>query len=257
MAQRVDYDQIATTYDARYASGLYEGVLEALRALVLANKPRSVLEVGCGTGYWLTALRTLAPRIYGLDYSLAMLRKARDTDSTKSLVRATAEALPFRSGTLDLIFCVNAIHHFGRIDQFIVEARRLLRPGGYLSVIGMDPHHGRDRWCVYDYFPQTRATDLARYPSSGQIIDTMLQVGFTRVDCRVACRFAQTRRGRSVLEDPELQRRGCSQMALLTDEQYAAGMERIGAAFHSQSAPPDFKVDIAMMMQCGQVGDHG
>jgi hypothetical protein len=61
--------------------------------------------------------------------------------------------------------------------------------------------------------------------SSGQIIDAMVQAGFERVDCRVACRFAQTRRGRSVLEDPELQRRGCSQMALLTDEQYAAGME--------------------------------
>ena len=30
---RVDYDEIATTYDARYAFGLYDGVLEALRAL--------------------------------------------------------------------------------------------------------------------------------------------------------------------------------------------------------------------------------
>ena len=67
---------------------------------------------------------------------------------------------------------------------------------------------------MYDYFPETKATDLARYPSSGQVIDAMLRAGFARVDCRVACRFAHARPGRSVLEDPELQRRGCSQMAL-------------------------------------------
>jgi len=72
MALRVDHDQIAPTYDARYTSGLYDGVLEALRALVLLKKPDSVLEVGCGTGYWLAALRTVSPRIYGLDYSLEM-----------------------------------------------------------------------------------------------------------------------------------------------------------------------------------------
>jgi single stranded DNA-binding protein len=34
MALRVDYDQIATTYDTRYTFGLYDGVLEALRDLV-------------------------------------------------------------------------------------------------------------------------------------------------------------------------------------------------------------------------------
>jgi hypothetical protein len=34
MALRVDYDQIATTYDTRYTFGLYDGVLKALRDLV-------------------------------------------------------------------------------------------------------------------------------------------------------------------------------------------------------------------------------
>ena len=45
-------------------------------------------------------------------------------------------------------------------------------------------------------------------------------------------------------------------MALLTDEQYAAGMERIAAALHrSRGERPEFKVDIAMM-QCAQVRDQ-
>jgi SAM-dependent methyltransferase len=150
---------------------------------------------------------------------------------------------------------VNAIHHFERIDRFIAEAKRLLRPDGTLAVIGMDPHHGLDYWCVYEYFPETKATDLGRYPSSGQIVDEMLRVGFDRVECAVACRFAATRVGGAVFEDPELERRGCSQMALLTDEQYAAGIERIRSALRSgkPEEPRAFEVDIAMMMHCGYV----
>ena len=117
-----------------------------------------------------------------------MLIRTHVRDARASLVRATTGVLPFYPGSFDLIFCVNAIHHFGRTEQFIAEARRLLRAGGTLAVIGMDPHHGHDYWCVYDYFPETKAKDLARYPSSGQMIDVMLRAGFERVDCRAACR---------------------------------------------------------------------
>jgi SAM-dependent methyltransferase len=186
-----------------------------------------------------------------------MLRKAHERNSGTSVVRATAEVLPFRDATFDLIVCINAIHHFDRRDLFIAEARLLLRRGGTFATIGMDPHHGRDYWCVYDYFPETKLTDLARYPSCGQITDSMLRAGFDRVECGIACRFTQTRVGRAVFADPELQRNGCSQMALLSDEQHAAGIERIRSALRSSqpNKPPVFKVDIAMMMQCGHVAD--
>jgi hypothetical protein len=108
---------------------------------------------------------------------------------------------------------------------------------------------------VYDFFPETKATELARYLSSGQIIDAMLRAGFDGVDCRVARRFAATRLGEAVFDDPELQRNGCSQMALLTDEQYAAGIARIHVALRRSvpAEPHVFKVDIAMLMQCGYV----
>lgn len=256
MAQRVDYDQVAATYDGRYTGRSYGAVLAAMRRLALAIRPEYTLEVGCGTGYWLSALDELLPNAYGLDFSLNMLRKAAQRVSATRLVRGNAESLPFRSACFDLIFCLNAVHHFARLESFITEARRLLRPGGTLAVIGMDPHHGRDQWCVYDFFPETKLIDLNRYPSSGRITDAMLRAGFDRVECGVACRFTETRIGRAVLDDPELKRRGCSQMALLTDEQYAAGIARIESALkHAQGgAAGVFEVDIAFMMQCGNVG---
>jgi len=257
MAARVNYDEIAGTFDARYTPGLYDGVLAALVDLITAKRPRSALEVGCGTGHWMSALRESVEYLCGADCSLEMLRRAAAKCPGAGLLRATAQALPFRDASVDLVFCVNAIHHFERFEEFIAEAKRLLRPGGTLVVIGMDPHHGRDQWCVYDYFPETWVADLARYPSSGQIIDAMLRVGFSGVECRVASRFRQTRWGRAVLADPELQRNGCSQLALLSDAQYEAGISRIESALRraERDAPVAFKVDIAMILECGTVDE--
>jgi SAM-dependent methyltransferase len=255
MAARVNYDQIAGTFDARYTAGLYDGVQAALVDLVTAKRPTCALEVGCGTGHWLSALRESAGYLCGIDWSLEMLRHAAAKCPGAGLLRATAQALPLRDASVDLVFCVNAIHHFEHFEDFIAEAKRLLRPGGTLAVIGMDPHHGRDQWCVYDYFPETRAADLARYPSTGQIADAMLAAGFSRVECRVASQFSKARWGRAVLADPELQRNGCSQLALLSDAQYAAGISRIESALRraERDDAVAFKVDIAMMLQCGIV----
>ena len=255
MAARVNYDEIARTFDSRYASSLYDGVLAALADLITVKRPTYALEVGCGTGHWLSALRDSIENLCGVDSSLEMLRHAAAKRPGAGLARATAHALPFHDASVDLVFCINAIHHFERFEEFIMEAKRLLRPGGMLAVIGMDPHHGRDHWCVYDYFPETRVADLARYPSSGQITDAMLRAGFRGVECRVASRFRRTRWGRSVLADPELQRNGCSQLALLSDAQYDAGIRRIESALQrsQRDAPVAFQVDIAMMLTCGTV----
>ena len=255
MAARVNYDEIAGTFDARYTAGLYDGVRAALVDLVTAKRPTCALEVGCGTGHWLSALRESVEYLCGIDWSPEMLRHAAANCPGAGLLRAAAQALPLRDASVDLVFCVNAIHHFERFEEFIAETKRLLRPGGTLAVIGMDPHHGRDQWCVYDYFPETWAADVARYPSTGQITDAMLHAGFSRVECRVASRFRQARWGRAVLADPELQRNGCSQLALLSDAQYEAGISRIESVLRRAERDDAiaFKVDIAMMLECGTV----
>ncbi|HUA32767.1 MAG TPA: class I SAM-dependent methyltransferase [Candidatus Binataceae bacterium] len=257
MSQRVNYDQIAATFDARYAGGIYAALLDTMREFVATRAPATVLEVGCGTGYWISALRDLTRRIVGLDYSREMLRAAREKNPATPFVRGTATALPFRRESFDLIFCINALHHFGDVDGFVAEARRLMRPAGALAVIGMDPHHGRDQWCVYEYFPETRAIDLERYPSSGAIVDAMLKAGFDRVETSLACRLSAIRLGRTILENPGLRKNGSSQMALLSDGQYAAGIARIESAIERARGGPEpiFEADIALMMVCGTIRD--
>jgi SAM-dependent methyltransferase len=253
LTHRVNYDRVAPTFDQRYASTVFDGVAGALLNLA-ASSAEAILEVGCGTGHWLAALKSPTRRIFGLDLSMGMLRKARERESR--LVRGSAEYLPFRSHSFDLVFAVNAIHHFTRPAEFVREARRLLKPGGTLASIALDPHHGRDRWYVYDYFPETLEIDRERYPSSGRITDWMIAAGFDRVVCHAADRVVQEVTGDQILHDPVLHKNSTSQLVLLSDEVYAAGMARIKAAIDRATAdnrPTLFAIDVSLMIEIGSL----
>src|SRR6185369_4016868 len=155
----VDYDQVAPTYDQRFAhyAATEKGIGATLIDLVRELRAERVLEVGCGTGHWMSMLAPLGCRVYGLDRSLGMLSRARP-GGLRNLIQGSANALPFPGATFDFVFCVNALHHFADAALVIRNCRELLRPGGALAVIGMNPHGRRDRWYLYEYFPGTEET---------------------------------------------------------------------------------------------------
>jgi SAM-dependent methyltransferase len=253
---RVNYDQIASTYNQRYDVHDFVGIAAALRSLTQDIAPERILEVGCGTGRWLAELQPVARQAYGLDLSLGMLQQARQRPESLSLLCGHASHLPFPDAVFDLVYCVNAFHHFPQPRVFIAEARRLLRPGGALAILGMDPHCGPARWYVYDYFVGTYETDLRRFSSSGTILDWMVAADFDRVEWRVAEHIVHQHVGRAVLEDPILQKHGTSQLALLTDKDYAVGIGRIEAALAEAEATGKtlkFPVDICLTMIAGRV----
>lgn len=261
---RVDYDRIAPGYNRRFAANDTRGVAVALRSLVreLAGErarnrePLSILEVGCGTGHWLAGLEG-GHRLRGLDLSAGMLSQARQRPIRLDLVRGRAGRLPFAGGTFDLVYCVNAIHHFDDRPAFVAEARRLLRTGGALAVAGMDPRRARAGWYVYDYFPGTYEADLARFPSWGTVADWMIAAGFTGFSWRTVETIYDAKVGRAVLRDPFLGKDATSQLTLLDDEAYAAGLERIEralAAAEEAGQTLTFPTDLMLDMLVGRLG---
>lgn len=259
----VNYDEIAPTYHQRYIQSDLEGVAAALRDLVRVFQAERVLEVGCGTGRWLAELKPLVLYLYGLDRSSGMLSQAQQLLGPAWLANGDAVRLPFPDAVFDVIYSVNAIHHFSRPEIFVAEARRVLRPGGALAIIGMDPHTGRDRWYLYDYFEGTREADLRRFPSGGMVWDWMVRAGFVRMDWRTVEHIRAAHAGREVLGDHFLQKHSTSQLVLLTDEVYAAGRSRIEVEVRRAEAAGEavvFPVDLWMTMVTGWVGkevDYG
>ena len=254
--RRVNYDEAAVIYDRRFSIGGRQEVAAVLLALARDLRPERMLEVGCGTGHWLAILQEQECSAYGLDLSAGMLRQARDRITVCRLVRGHANDPPFANHVFDHVFCVSALHHFDDPRGFVRDACVLLRPGGALTIIGMNPHTGRDRWYLYDYFPGTRETDVRRYPSSGTIADWMIAAGFDRVAWRVAARIVDTRVGKQVWGDPMLLKNATSQLAVLSDDAYAAGVARIAAALADATAAGQeivFPVDISLAMVTSRV----
>jgi SAM-dependent methyltransferase len=237
MPKPVNYNSIATSYDTRWARERYEGVEEAIVEFVGGPEAGSVFEVGCGTGHWLTLLRARAVRVAGMDLSAGMLQVAQQKNLVGRLVQGRAEAVPLASHSVDRLYCINALHHFTDRSAFLAEAKRVLRPGGGLLVVGLDPHDEAQRWWIYDHFDRALDLDRVRYPSVADLRAAMLAAGFEGCSTRPVQRFAETVSLRSALVTGHTDRSSTSQLMVISDLAYEEGMrslhekqEALGAA---------------------------
>jgi len=230
MARSVDYDQIAKTYDRRYQVNDYSGVEAALIAFIGKQFSLRVLEVGCGTGHWLRLVSGSGIRVTGVDASARMLTYAKTRAPAAALAQGCAERLPWARESFDKVFCINAFHHFHDKVAFLAEAMRVLRPGGLMMTVGLDPHAGVDQWYIYEYFDNVLEIDRRRYPASSQIREWMRAAGFadsvTREVQHLPVRFA----ARAALEEGRLDKSATSQLSVLTDEEYRQGIDRVREA---------------------------
>lgn len=95
-----------------------------------------LLDVGCGAGRHLAALRRRSVDAVGLDLSAALLEEARDSAGSGvslPLVRGDMRRMPFAAGTFDAV--TSFFTSFGYFSQrgdrrTLSEIRRVLRPGG-------------------------------------------------------------------------------------------------------------------------------
>jgi SAM-dependent methyltransferase len=108
----------------------------------LAERPRRVLDLGIGTGYFSARLLAVYPKamVHGVDGAEAMLEVARARLGERDNVTLhrgnflrLGELFP-RPGSFDVVVSSYALHHLSREEKVAVvrRAESLLRPGGWL-----------------------------------------------------------------------------------------------------------------------------
>jgi len=250
----LNYDRIAGDYNQRYPSTQSWERGGALLDLANHFKNGLVLEVGNGTGYWINLLNQYTPYLFGLDYSMGMLQQAKEQPAPLKLARGSAIQLPYRDNSFDLLYSVDAIHHFVDHHAFVSEAFRVLKPGGALATIGHDPHGGTTNWYIYNYFDGVYDTDLRRYPAGSSLLKWMETEGFEDVSSKTVEHIHNVHVGRSVLKDPFIKHNATSQLALLSEDAYQAGIQRIETAIEDAEAKSEqivFVSDIQVKMFLG------
>ena len=99
-------------------------------------RAKRVLDLGCGTGYGSAEISKSAANVTGLDISADAIDYVRQayTQPNMRFLRASAAAIPVRSGSFDLVVAFEVIEHIEEWRQLLAEVRRVLAPGGQLVV---------------------------------------------------------------------------------------------------------------------------
>jgi ubiquinone/menaquinone biosynthesis C-methylase UbiE len=157
------WDRQASEYDARTA-GLERRFLSASRRWMGRRARGATLEIAIGTGANLPYYPDDVT-VTGIDLSGGMLAAAADRISDSGagarLLRADATALPFPADTFDTVVATFALCSVPDVEATLVEALRVLRPGGRLLLADHVAGHWPLRMLQY-------AVDLFTVPLHGE-----------------------------------------------------------------------------------------
>lgn len=100
---------------------------------------KTVLDVGCGTGYGTDILAHEAQRVVGIDYSAAAIRFAQRRYPKLDFRMMNAQDLTFPDGAFDFVFSSENFEHLPDQAAHLVQVRRVLRRGGICFIATPNP----------------------------------------------------------------------------------------------------------------------
>jgi demethylmenaquinone methyltransferase/2-methoxy-6-polyprenyl-1,4-benzoquinol methylase len=180
-------------------------------AHVLAQSDSRILDLCCGTGDMTFALLKQAgkyhPQIVGVDFSHAMLQRARSksldrftpgSKTTPRWIEADALCLPFPDAHFHLVTSAFGFRNLADYDVGLREIARVLKPGGECGILDFSEPKGVMGHLYRIYFKQVLPrlgamisgvrgpyaylpSSVERFPSPEEMLNRMRQAGFREV----------------------------------------------------------------------------
>ncbi|MCK5708673.1 MAG: class I SAM-dependent methyltransferase [Candidatus Aureabacteria bacterium] len=119
-----------------------EKLFETVKISADINRDSKILDIGCGFGSFVLFCRKKGFAAYGIDSSdyeinFAKRRFFRETSVSLGGIyqRASAEALPFKKDSFDVVTLWNLLEHVPDYKKVLDEADRVLKKGGTLFLV--------------------------------------------------------------------------------------------------------------------------
>ena len=196
------FDRIAPVYDLMnrvMTAGLDQRWRRLTVRLVVAKGDR-VLDACCGTGDLAIAARKAGADVVGLDFSGAMLERARRKDTSVEWIQGDLLELPFEEAAFDAVTVGFGVRNVADLERGLSELRRVLKPGGRVGILEITKPRGPLRlfyrlWFevlipaagkilpggkAYTYLPAS----VRRFPGPDALTELMGRQGFADVAYR-------------------------------------------------------------------------
>jgi demethylmenaquinone methyltransferase/2-methoxy-6-polyprenyl-1,4-benzoquinol methylase len=206
------FDNISARYDfLNHFLSLGIDKLWRKKAIKLLKKtePKDILDIATGTGdFAIESLKLDPTSVTGVDISNGMLEKGKEKmlkkghDKIITLQYGDSENLPFDDASFDAITVGFGVRNFENLEKGLSEMKRVLRPGGVLSVLEFSkpkkfpikqsfkfyskyiiPTIGKtiskDK-AAYTYLPES----VEAFPEGQEFLDIMTKVGYEEVNSK-------------------------------------------------------------------------
>jgi ArsR family transcriptional regulator len=137
------FDELAGKFGRQYVPGRsWKGVAEALLKLM---PPLVIADLGAGEGTISQLMAQRAKQVIAIDNSEKMVEFGSELAKKHGISNleyrlGDIEDVPIQSGTVDLAFLSQALHHAPHPEKAIAEAHRILKPGGRIEVLDLNRH---------------------------------------------------------------------------------------------------------------------
>lgn len=169
------YERWAETYPPVAHNPVMRAEQSVVEPLLRRLCPRRAIDVGTGSGRYLSILASAGARAVGVDLSRAML-----TRSSGTRICADAYSLPFRRGAFDLVNASLMAGDIADLDAWIRELARVAAADGHVVYSDFHPTWAEFGWRRTFETADGRSHDIAIQPHTiEQHLDALEAAGLT------------------------------------------------------------------------------
>lgn len=176
---RNEFSRVADSFDKRT-----RGRFDHMKVVEFAKVPpgSTIIEVGAGTGHFLSQFAGVAATLIGVDVTPEML--IRRPEGMHAVI-GDGSALPFRNDSIDVAACAQMLHHVWEPVEILREMGRVARPEGRVLVVDQIATEDPGEAAALTELETIRDPSHALSRSPSEMRELLRSAGLTVVDERI------------------------------------------------------------------------
>lgn len=136
------------------------------------NKDGLYLDIGCGTGNYISEFQNKGFQFIGMDPSIEILEKAHSKNQHIQWKIGSAEKTDLPQNSVDGIIATLTIHHWSNLMRAFSELAYVLKPQSKIVIFTSTPEQMKGYWLNH-YFPKLMEDSIAQMPTLDRIEEAM------------------------------------------------------------------------------------